>query len=95
MGQLGRLVLASAEEAGLETGSFVFAQTISRQQHPFDEIPATDLNVNIIAVNADQLGEFAKRVGPAFFGGRYTIGVWAWELEEFPEVVAPGILSRG
>ena len=85
VGQLGRLVLASAEEAGLETGSFVFAQTISRQQHPFDEIPATDLNVNIIAVNADQLGEFAKRVGPAFFGGRYTIGVWAWELEEFPE----------
>ncbi len=85
VGQLGRLVLAAAEQAGIDAGSLVFAETMSRQQHPFEEIPATDLNVNIVAVNADQLVQFANDVGPAFFEGRYTIGVWAWELEEFPE----------
>jgi glycosyltransferase involved in cell wall biosynthesis len=85
MGQLARLVLAAAEQAGIEAGALVFGETISRQQHPFEEIPATDLNVNIVAVNADQLVHFANDVGPAFFEGRYTIGVWAWELEEFPE----------
>jgi glycosyltransferase involved in cell wall biosynthesis/SAM-dependent methyltransferase len=85
VGQLGRLVLAAAEQADIEAGSLVFAETISRQQHPFEEIPATDLNVNIVAVNADQFVNFANDVGSAFFEGRYTIGVWAWELEEFPE----------
>ena len=85
MGQLGRLLLSAAQQAGIEAGSFVFAATESRQQHPFEEIPATDLNVSIVAVNADELVRFANDVGPAFFDGRYTIGVCAWELEEFPE----------
>jgi glycosyltransferase involved in cell wall biosynthesis len=42
--------------------------------------------VNIVAVNADQLRNFARHVGSGFFEGRYTIGVWAWELDEFPDV---------
>ncbi len=25
--------------------------------------------------------------GPTFFAGRYTIGVWAWEVEEFPRAL--------
>jgi len=28
-------------------------------------------------------------VGPGFFSGRYTVGYWAWELEEFPAAWSP------
>lgn len=85
VGEQGRLYLAAAREAGIEVGSFVFSETGSRQNHVFDDAPATDLNINLVAVNADQLLNFATEVGPDFFTGRYTIGAWAWEIEEFPD----------
>jgi glycosyltransferase involved in cell wall biosynthesis/SAM-dependent methyltransferase len=40
--------------------------------------------VNLICVNADGLPAFAADVGREFFGGRYSIGYWWWELAEFP-----------
>ncbi len=84
-GQHGRLVLAAVREAGLEAGSLIFTETGSRQQYPFEGQSATDLDVNLVVINADQMLRFAATVGPHFFSGRYTIGVWAWELEEFPD----------
>ena len=85
VGELGRLALAVARESGVETGTLVYDLTLSRQDHPFGELPRGDLNVNLVVVNADSLPDFAAKVGPDFFDGRYTIGLWAWELEEFPE----------
>ena len=85
MGEHGRLVLAAVQEAGIEAGSFAFTQTGSRQEHPFEGTAATDLNVNIVVVNADQMLDFAAAVGPGFFDGRYIVGAWAWEVEEFPD----------
>src|SRR5205823_13077520 len=41
--------------------------------------------VNLVCVNADMLPVFADDVGPAFFEGRYTIGLWWWEVSAFPE----------
>ena len=40
-------------------------------------------------VNADLIRHFAAAAGSDFFAGRYTIGHWAWELEEFPRRFAP------
>jgi glycosyltransferase involved in cell wall biosynthesis len=84
VGEHGRLMFQAVKEAGLEAGTFVFDGTASRQNYPFPNVPTTDLNVNLVAVNADELGNFVNQVGTAFFDGRYTIGMWAWELEEFP-----------
>ena len=84
-GEHGRLVLAAVREASLEAGSLIFTETGSRQEYPFEAQGATDLNVNLVVVNADQMLNFAATVGPQFFRGRYTIGVWAWELEELPD----------
>lgn len=40
--------------------------------------------INLVCVNADQ--HFVVRNhDPAFFDGRYNIGVWQWELPEFPQ----------
>ncbi len=35
-------------------------------------------------MNADELPNFAKRVGGQFFRRHYTIGLWAWEIDKFP-----------
>jgi glycosyltransferase involved in cell wall biosynthesis len=43
--------------------------------------------VNIVCVNPDQLPIFAEQTGPALREGRYTIGVWFWEVEDFPNAL--------
>ena len=48
------------------------------QGHPYD--------VNLFCVNADQMANVYQELGPAFFEGKYNIGYWFWELEEFPEI---------
>ena len=45
---------------------------------------ADDADVNVVCVNADRLPMVMDRLGTAFTNDRYTIGVWAWEVEEFP-----------
>jgi SAM-dependent methyltransferase/glycosyltransferase involved in cell wall biosynthesis len=83
VGQLGRLAAVAAEGAGLATSTYVDTSALSRQSHPFDPSGA-DLDVNLVCVNADEVPNFAQRVGTDFFRDHYTIGLWAWELEEFP-----------
>lgn len=59
----------------------------SRQGHPYTYLDHGQARfpVNLICMNADVLDEFATQVGPSFFHSRYTIGMWAWEVERFPE----------
>jgi glycosyltransferase involved in cell wall biosynthesis len=44
-------------------------------------------DVNLVCVNADRLPVVVDRLGGAFIRGRHTIGVWAWEVEQFPGVL--------
>ena len=46
------------------------------------------LDVNLVAVNADRLPAVLDRLRPSFTAGRQTVGMWAWEVEEFPDVLA-------
>ncbi|MDH3834909.1 MAG: glycosyltransferase family 4 protein, partial [Nitrosopumilus sp.] len=41
--------------------------------------------INLIVVNADQSDVFYKKVGPKYFENKYNIGVWFWELSDFPK----------
>lgn len=41
--------------------------------------------VNIVHINPDLLNSFRSEVGAGFFRNRYTIGIWAWETESFPD----------
>lgn len=91
MGELARLALDSVQEAGIPTGTYVYTNTASRQQYPLKEEPRTDLSCNLVVVNGDQLPHFSGYVGPAFFADRYTIGLWAWELEEVPPIYLAGL----
>jgi len=83
-GEHGRLTVAAVERAGIPYATHVDTTPLSRQEHAFAGRDEDDLDVNLVCVNADELPNFARRVGPEFFRGRYTIGLWAWELEVFP-----------
>lgn len=41
--------------------------------------------VNVFHVNADQSELILQTFGDAFNRGKYNIGYWAWELEDFPD----------
>lgn len=84
VGELGRLAALTAAHAGIVTSTYVDSHSVSRQAHPYTPTDGPSLDVNLVCVNADELPHFARRVGPRFFADRYTIGLWAWELEEFP-----------
>ncbi len=60
---------------------------VSRQGHEYetatpDEAP---FPVNLICMNADMLPEFVRQVGAGFFARRWSIGLWFWEVERFPD----------
>lgn len=85
VGEMGRLVLATLEEGGYPCSTTTTGRTANRQGASFsDRTAALDADINVVCVNADRLPEFALSVGPEFFRGRYTIGYWAWETENFP-----------
>jgi len=49
----------------------------SRDRPPFP--------VNLVCVNPDGLEGAHSELGPEFFAGRYTVGLWWWEVEAFPQ----------
>jgi glycosyltransferase involved in cell wall biosynthesis len=42
-------------------------------------------DLSIICVNADELPLLSRRMGDALPPARWRVGVWAWEVSEFPE----------
>lgn len=44
---------------------------------------------NLLCANADVVPQLAGELGDAFFGDRYTIGFWAWEVSAFPIAFSP------
>ncbi len=85
LGEGGRLLVAMVEAAGVPYRTQTFAGPHSRQEHTYiDRGDGGGYDVNVAAVNAEQMPRFAGQVGPGFFEGRYTIGTWFWETEEFP-----------
>ena len=85
VGEAARLLIAGLEASDTPYNAITNSQTLSRQSHPIEERPARspEADINIVCVNADQTPTFAQKIGPAFYAGRYTVGVWFWEVEDF------------
>ncbi|KAB8330844.1 glycosyltransferase family 1 protein [Scytonema tolypothrichoides VB-61278] len=45
--------------------------------------------INIIHVNGDMINSFLNSVGIEYFKNKYNIGLWAWELPDFPKEWLP------
>jgi FkbM family methyltransferase len=85
VGQIGRFAVEASQAAGIEVTTLAYDRTVNRQDDPFVVTPSEVLHaVNIVAVNADQLHQLARDFGPSLLAERPTIGIWAWEVEEFP-----------
>jgi glycosyltransferase involved in cell wall biosynthesis/SAM-dependent methyltransferase len=86
-GEAARQIIGALDVAGVPVLP-LHGRTIplNRQGHQFTYLDHTAARypVNLICMNADMLGEFAEQAGPRFFAGRHSIGVWFWEVEEFP-----------
>lgn len=87
VGEAARLLLFTLEHAGIPYRTITLDDAPSRQQHPFSNGAEGGAlgDVDILCVNADALTAAVKRLG----GGRYTIGLWHWELSAFPGVWDP------
>ena len=48
----------------------------------FEDYP---YDFSLVCVNADMLPLVAKGLGPRFFEGRHSAGLWFWEISHFPE----------
>lgn len=86
VGEAGRLLLAALDAAKIPYSTVLEAETLNRQTHDFE--PVTDYGVAgdilIMCVNADQTPAFVKRARSKIAGARYKIGLWFWEVEDFP-----------
>jgi glycosyltransferase involved in cell wall biosynthesis len=87
IGVAARSLLTALAAAGIPFNTISFNATANRQDYPFTDriAEAGGADINIVCVNPDQLSLFAEQTGPEFRHGRYTIGVWFWEVEDFPE----------
>ena len=91
IGEAARLLVAGLEAANTPYRTISYDNTESRQRHPFDEQPGEGWpsDINIVCVNADQTPGFVQKMGPRFSEGRYRVGVWFWEVEDFPPAYHP------
>ena len=81
-----RSLLAALEAAEIPFNTVLSEGTANRQAHPFVHRRADTgtPDINIVCVNADRIATFAEETGPELWQGRYTIGLWFWEVEDFP-----------
>ncbi|CAN5872801.1 hypothetical protein BH23ACT12_BH23ACT12_00210 [soil metagenome] len=87
VGEMARLVLSGVERSSTAYSSFAYQSRYSRQNHSFEPTGENfPYGVNLFCVNADELYPFVRDTGPKILERRYNIGLWWWELEEFPEI---------
>lgn len=87
VGEGARMLTRALDAAGVKRSVLAFDATDSRQDAAFEADDAPEHPVNIVCVNADQFRNFAN--GHAdLLDGRYTIGVWNWEVERLPDEMA-------
>ncbi len=87
VGEAARQVLSALESSGIPAAAIDtpaepseidrVLKGIDDTEHPYD--------YNLICVNADMLPAVAAALGPRFFTGHRTAGLWFWEISTFPE----------
>ena len=88
LGEMGRILLQTVRAGGVPAVSVVEERSLSGVVRTGVDAPegvgAPRYPLSILAVNAD-FTELLLSSHPEIGAGRYRIGFWAWELEEFPE----------
>ena len=87
LGTAARSLLTALGAAAIPFNTISFDGTANRQTHSFvdRQSGSGSADLNIVCINPDQLATFAEKAGPEVWAGRYTIGLWFWEVEDFPK----------
>lgn len=89
LGEGARSDARALEAAELDFGIINFETanpaSMSNLTWRYKEMLNTPFDVNLIHINADFLPLVFEELPQHFFGNRYNIAYWAWELEELPE----------
>ncbi|HEX7095978.1 MAG TPA: glycosyltransferase, partial [Acidimicrobiales bacterium] len=90
VGEVARRLATAMDAVGVPYSTYTFDRTQSRQQaQPVAADGELRYDTNVVCVNADSMGVFVQRVGPAFSAGRRRIGVWFWETSELAPMFHP------
>ncbi|OYT72281.1 MAG: hypothetical protein CFK52_05525 [Chloracidobacterium sp. CP2_5A] len=87
IGEAARGYVRVIRKLGYATSLYDFSDTaLSRKlDRTFGEFSQeSPFGINLVCINADQVEVFASRAAEGFFQNRYNIGLWAWELPDFP-----------
>jgi glycosyltransferase involved in cell wall biosynthesis len=93
LGEMGRIVHRIVRDSGIPVVSVVEEHSLAESCRTGLDEPDTagrpKFPVSILAVNSDYTGLLLDSHPEAGYR-RYRIGLWAWELEEFPEYMHAG-----
>lgn len=84
VGESARLTTSALLAADVLVSTVASNSTLSRREHEFQIDGTMPYDTIVMGVNADQVAAVQRDIGSEMFVGRYTIGQWFWELEEFP-----------
>ncbi|ALO45107.1 glycosyltransferase [Pseudohongiella spirulinae] len=89
VGQAARGNAAGLQAAGIPFGIINYERgnpsKMDNLQWQHKEIREPIYEINLIHINADHIGAAMADIGMAKFAGKYNIGFWAWEMQEFPD----------
>ena len=86
IGQSARIILEAAKATGFPVTAINSHRVLSRQQEDFNATPSDTLYpVTIAIINADHFKVWMTDFGTKRAKHSVIIGVWAWEIEDFPE----------
>lgn len=87
LGEAARLVAGAVESSGIEHATLTYSATVAEQGSGFAELGdhGTRLDTHVACVNVDTFDAFVATLGPEYFDGRHTIGLWFWEASTIPD----------
>ncbi|MCW2758146.1 MAG: hypothetical protein JWO46_1892 [Nocardioidaceae bacterium] len=93
IGEAGRMLVAGLEAGGTPVSTTTYTRTNSRLRADWVDRPAPDgaaYDVAVVCINAAALQTYLDADGGAeHLAGRYVVGLWFWELDDFPEAYHP------
>ncbi|MEM1181637.1 MAG: glycosyltransferase [Acidobacteriota bacterium] len=87
MGEAGRSMVEALQRAGVPTSLHTLGLGVVARRGDSEYqglVSDFEHDINLFVVNADQVQPVRDHLGPEVFAGRYNIGLWLWELEDFP-----------
>jgi glycosyltransferase involved in cell wall biosynthesis len=93
VGEAARRTAAALSAAGVPhrtTGWYAASRSRATAAQPDSSLDLRgDSDIALVHLNADVFGQVVADLGRSHLDGRHTVGIWFWEVEEFPRSLWP------